>query len=570
MEFHDSVEVAREPPSRVGDDHAWTCASLRDWGGGHAKGRHEIEWRPQGRFGAAHGGARLDRRDRRRRSEQRRLRRAGRCGLRVSDLAGDEHPTPAAGHDRIPRCAATASGRVRTIRCPGASRATRGDTRGGHGRRHRSSAGAGAPADRAAAAGDASRRGASPRRGRTATEPAGAVSLAPATAAASERRRRVARVPVRRQHRRASRCDRAARRGGAARQVRGRQRALPDRDASRVGGVDRSGPRGRGLPRARRAAWIRHQPAGRRHRGALSRGVLRVPDLWPRAGGARLHAVRRHRRRVRRSRRHAERAAPAGDRQSRWLRGAAPGIDGRGQPRLPVRLLPRVERRRGGGGVVPVVAGSAADRVRRHLRRGDGLGRAPLPARRLCDHAALRDRVPRALHRCRHRARVPRTPEAARTDRRRTRVRHAAAEPARPGTARGGHRVRLGDLRRRARRRLHGAGQLALARAGSVVPSPRRSLHRARGRFRHDGDPARLRDLAHRHRRVGVRGRGALLDRRAPGAPTRAILRRRAPRAGRARLLRGGLGRRLRSRRIRGCSPTDASSRVSLWRWPAS
>ena len=342
-------------------------------------------------------------------------------------------------------------------------------------------------------------------------------SLAAARSVAARARvHRRARLPVRRQHRGARRHPGAADRRRAAREVGGRSRAVPDRGAARRRRSDRTRAHGGGLSPARRASGLRHHAPGRRHRRALSRGVLRLSRLRARSRAARVRAVRRDRDRVRRAR--AGPGLPAADlhRQHRRVPRADPRLDRPGPARGVVQLLPAARSRRRGRGVAQGVARAQSARVLLHLRGRDRVGRALVSPRALRHDRAVRARLSRALHRSRARERLAAVAAARGPHRWDARVRYAAALAARAGASGRGPAARHGALDRGARRLLRAARDVGLAaRTGDAAPD-RRGVRRSRARVRHDRDPARDRRRAHHHAGVGARGRGHLLGGHAP------------------------------------------------------
>ena len=107
----------------------------------------------------------------------------------------------------------------------------------------------------------------------------------------------------------------------------------------------------------------------------------------------------RRRRARRRARGAAGRALARRHRRARRLRDAADRLDRLGQLRRPVRLLLRARPRHRRGRLVEDLAAAQPDRLRRHLRRRDGVGRAQVPARGLRDQPGVPDRVLPALRR---------------------------------------------------------------------------------------------------------------------------------------------------------------------------
>ena len=211
------------------------------------------------------------------------------------------------------------------------------------------------------------------------------------------------RLAVRRQHRGAHGRAGALRRAGVPGEIRDGQRAAAAGVSAGRDRCRRSRAVRRRLPAAQQGAGqagLCADLAGRRRGGAVPHRVRRLPPLSVPAGRSRVCGAGPGLRLRGGDRGGAERAGDGLHRFRRRLRGADPGIDGTGQSRRPVLVLPVAGRCHRRDGLGQGLARAQPAGLFRHLRRGDAVGRAEVPARAVRDHRAFPRRVlPRLPHR---------------------------------------------------------------------------------------------------------------------------------------------------------------------------
>ena len=236
-------------------------------------------------------------------------------------------------------------------------------------------------------------------------------------------------VAVRRQHDRQGRHRHPLRRPRLSRQVRERARPPADRIPPRRDRRRRRRPARLRLAPAPVATRLRAGAAGRRGRRPLPDAVRRLPLLQRDRRDAGVRADGRRRRARRGAGGAAGRARARGHRRARRLRDAAHRLDRLEQLRRALHLLLRARPRHRRGRVVEDLAAAQPDRLRRHLHRRDGVGRAQVPARGLRHQPGVPDRLLPALRRHPRPAGAParRAPRPPRARPRRTATRGSTA-----------------------------------------------------------------------------------------------------------------------------------------------